>query len=198
MAQDTYIGAVDQGTTGTRFMVFDHGGKVVANAYQKHEQIYPEPGWVEHDPEEIWESTKDVVEEALRNADLGADQLDAIGITNQRETTLIWDPESGRPLNNAIVWQDRRTTDRVEKLQDEGKEEWVRGKTGLEPDAYFSATKAEWLLDNTDQIKLQRMRPDDVRDRAEQGELMFGTIDSWLIYKLTGEHITDVTNASRT
>ncbi|RDI70437.1 glycerol kinase GlpK [Halopelagius longus] len=198
MAQDTYIGAVDQGTTGTRFMVFDHSGKVVANAYQKHEQKYPEPGWVEHDPEEIWENTQEVIQQALGNADLSAEQLDAIGITNQRETTLIWDRESGRPIQNAIVWQDRRTTDRVEQLQDEGKEGWIREKTGLEPDAYFSATKAEWMLDNADQIKLQRMRPDDVRDRAEQGELMFGTIDSWLIYKLTGNHITDVTNASRT
>jgi glycerol kinase len=179
-------------------MVFDHGGTVVANAYEKHEQIYPEPGWVEHDPEEIWEKTTEVIGTALENADLTADQLEAIGITNQRETTLIWDRESGRPIHNAIVWQDRRTTDRVEQIQDEDKEAMIREKTGLEPDAYFSATKAEWLLDNADPIKLQRMRPEDVRDRAEAGELMFGTIDSWLIYKLTGEHITDVTNASRT
>ncbi|MDS0298855.1 glycerol kinase GlpK [Halogeometricum sp. S1BR25-6] len=198
MTEDTYIGAVDQGTTGTRFMVFDHGGRVVASAYKKHEQIYPEPGWVEHDPEEIWENTEAVIHDALDDGNLDASQLEAIGITNQRETTLVWDRESGRPIANAIVWQDRRTTDRVEALQDEGKEEWVREKTGLEPDAYFSATKAEWLLDNTDQIKLARMRPDDVRDRAEAGELMLGTIDSWLIYNLTGEHITDVTNASRT
>ncbi|RDI72028.1 glycerol kinase GlpK [Halopelagius longus] len=198
MSEERYIGAIDQGTTGTRFMVFDHDGQVVANAYQKHEQVYPEPGWVEHKPQEIWENTKEVIDAALTEAGIGSEQLDAIGITNQRETTLIWDRESGKPIHNAIVWQDRRTTDRVEQLQDEGKEGWIREKTGLEPDAYFSATKAEWLLDNTDQIKLQRMRPDDVRDRAEQGELLFGTIDSWLIYKLTGEHITDVTNASRT
>ncbi|MDS0299990.1 glycerol kinase GlpK [Halogeometricum sp. S1BR25-6] len=198
MTEDTYVGAIDQGTTGTRFMVFDHDGRVVANAYKKHEQIYPEPGWVEHDPEEIWENTEAVIHDALDDGNLDASQLEAIGITNQRETTLVWDRESGRPIANAIVWQDRRTTDRVEALQDEGKEEWVREKTGLEPDAYFSATKAEWLLDNTDQIKLARMRPDDVRDRAEAGELMLGTIDSWLIYNLTGEHITDVTNASRT
>ncbi|QIQ75439.1 glycerol kinase GlpK [Halogeometricum borinquense] len=198
MTEDTYVGAIDQGTTGTRFMVFDHDGRVVANAYQKHEQIYPEPGWVEHDPEEIWENTQAVMLTALEEAGLDAEQLDAIGITNQRETTLIWDKESGRPVYNAIVWQDRRTTDRVETLQDEGKEEWVREKTGLEPDAYFSATKAEWLLDNADPIKLARMRPDDVRERAEEGELMFGTIDTWVTYKLTGAHVTDVTNASRT
>ncbi|RYJ15367.1 glycerol kinase, partial [Halogeometricum borinquense] len=198
MTENTYIGAVDQGTTGTRFMVFDHSGKVVASAYQKHEQIYPEPGWVEHAPAEIWENTQAVMLTALEEAGLDAEQLDAIGITNQRETTLIWDKESGRPVYNAIVWQDRRTTDRVETLQDEGKEEWVREKTGLEPDAYFSATKAEWLLDNADPIKLARMRPDDVRERAEEGELMFGTIDTWVTYKLTGAHVTDVTNASRT
>jgi len=198
MTEGTYIGAVDQGTTGTRFMVFDHGGQVVTNAYRKHEQIYPEPGWVEHDPEEIWENTQAVMHDALDEAGVDAEQLEAIGITNQRETTLIWDRETGKPIANAIVWQDRRTTDRIETLQDEGKEEWVREKTGLEPDAYFSATKAEWLLDNADQIKLARMRPDDVRDRAEDGELMMGTIDSWLIYKLTGNHVTDVTNASRT
>ncbi|MFC6823890.1 FGGY family carbohydrate kinase, partial [Halopelagius fulvigenes] len=174
MSEERYIGAIDQGTTGTRFMVFDHDGQVVANAYQKHEQVYPEPGWVEHKPQEIWENTKEVIDAALAEAGIGSDQLDAIGITNQRETTLIWDRESGKPIHNAIVWQDRRTTDRVEKLQEEGKEGWIREKTGLEPDAYFSATKAEWLLDNTDQIKLQRMRPDDVRERAEQGELMFG------------------------
>ncbi len=195
---ENYVGAIDQGTTGTRFMVFDHGGQVVANAYEKHEQIYPEPGWVEHDPMEIWENTQDVIEEALSNAGLEADQLVALGITNQRETTLIWDAESGRPLHNAIVWQDRRTTDRVEQLEEEDKIEFVRGKTGLEADAYFSATKAEWLLDNADPIKMQRARPADTRQRAEEGEVLFGTIDSWLIYNLTGNHITDVTNASRT
>ncbi|KTG11074.1 glycerol kinase, partial [Haloprofundus marisrubri] len=198
MVDDTYVGAIDQGTTGTRFMVFNHSGEVVANAYEKHEQIYPEPGWVEHDAMEIWRNTKRVIETALRNADLTADQLEAIGITNQRETTLLWDADTGKPVHNALVWQDRRTTDRVEKLQEEDKVEWIRGKTGLEADAYFSATKAEWLLDNADPIKLQRSRPDDIRDRAEDGEIRFGTIDTWLIYKLTGNHITDVTNASRT
>ncbi|WP_227357029.1 glycerol kinase GlpK [Haladaptatus salinisoli] len=194
----TYVGAIDQGTTGTRFMLFDHGGQVVASAYEKHEQIYPEPGWVEHDPLEIWEKTQQVVGAALDDAGIDAEQLEALGITNQRETTLLWDRDSGKPVHNAIVWQDRRTTDRIERLEDEGKVEEIRSKTGLEPDAYFSATKAEWLLDNADPIKTQRARPADLRDRAEDGEVLFGTVDSWLVYNLTGEHITDVTNASRT
>jgi glycerol kinase len=198
MSGETYVGAIDQGTTGTRFMVFDHDGKVVANAYEKHEQIYPEPGWVEHDANEIWEKTQSVITSALQKQDLTADQLEAIGITNQRETTLLWDADTGKPVHNALVWQDRRTTDRVEELQAEDKVEWIRGKTGLEADAYFSATKAEWLLDNADPMKMQRARPADVRERAEDGEILFGTIDTWLIYKLTGNHITDVTNASRT
>ena len=193
-----YVGAIDQGTTGTRFMVFDHSGQVVANAYEKHEQIYPEPGWVEHDPAEIWDNTQSVIRQALSNADLGPEQLAAIGVTNQRETTVLWDADTGRPVHNAIVWQDRRTTDRVEKLEAEEKVEWIRRKTGLEADAYFSATKVEWLLEEGDPVKMQRTRPDDVRERAEQGDVLFGTIDSWLIYKLTGNHITDVTNASRT
>ncbi|WP_226038894.1 glycerol kinase GlpK [Natrinema sp. DC36] len=198
MTESTYVGAVDQGTTGTRFIVFDHEGQVVANAYQKHEQLYPEPGWVEHDPMEIWENTKDVIRQALGQADIGPDRLEAIGVTNQRETTLLWDADSGNPVHNAIVWQDRRTTDRVEQLEDDGMVETIRDKTGLEADAYFSATKAEWLLDNADPIKLERSRPQDIRDRAAEGEVLFGTIDSWLIYNLTGEHITEVTNASRT
>ena len=198
MTDNTYVAAVDQGTTGTRFMVFDHSGQVVANAYETHEQIYPEPGWVEHDPREIWENTKDVTVLALADAGISADQLEAIGVTNQRETTLLWDADTGRPLHNALVWQDRRTTDRIETLQDEGKADEVQAKTGLEPDAYFSATKAEWLLDNADPIKTQRARPADVRDRAMDGDVLFGTIDAWLIYNLTGNHITDVTNASRT
>jgi glycerol kinase len=198
MTDNTYVAAVDQGTTGTRFMVFDHSGQVVANAYETHEQIYPEPGWVEHDPREIWENTKDVIQDALNDAGLTPDQLEAIGVTNQRETTLLWDADTGRPLHNALVWQDRRTTDRIETLQDEGKADEVQAKTGLEPDAYFSATKAEWLLDNADPIKTQRARPADVRERAAEGDVLFGTIDTWVIYNLTGNHITDVTNASRT
>jgi len=195
---DTYVGAIDQGTTGTRFMVFDHSGQVVANAYEKHEQIYPEPGWVEHDPVEIWENTQAVVTRALDGANLDAERLDSLGITNQRETTIVWEAETGKPIHNALVWQDRRTTDRVEGIQEENKVEWIREKTGLECDAYFSATKAEWILDNAEPLKLQRSRPDDLRDRARDGELLLGTIDTWLIYNLTGNHITDVTNASRT
>ncbi len=198
MPEDTFVGAIDQGTTGTRFIVFDHSGSVIANAYEKHEQIYPEPGWVEHDPTEIWENTKSVVTTALADAGLEAEQLEAIGITNQRETTLLWDAESGTPVHNALVWQDRRTTDRVEELQEAGMTETIREKTGLEVDAYFSATKAEWLLNNADPIKLERARPQDVKDRAEQGEILMGTIDTWVIWNLTGNHITDVTNASRT
>jgi len=178
MTDNTYVAAVDQGTTGTRFMVFDHSGQVVANAYETHEQIYPEPGWVEHDPREIWENTKDVIQDALNDAGLTPDQLEAIGVTNQRETTLLWDADTGRPLHNALVWQDRRTTDRIETLQDEGKADEVQAKTGLEPDAYFSATKAEWLLDNADPIKTQRARPSDTRERAAEGDVLFGTIDT--------------------
>ena len=193
-----YVGAIDQGTTGTRFMVFDHEGQVVANAYEQHEQIYPNPGWVEHDPIEIWENTQQVVLDGLADAGLDADQLETIGITNQRETTIVWDKDSGRPVHNALVWQDRRTTDRVEELQEAGRVEEIREKTGLEADAYFSATKTEWILDNAEPLKMQSSRGGDLRDRAREGELVMGTIDSWLIYNLTGNHITDVTNASRT
>src|SRR6056297_1420870 len=195
---DTYVGSIDQGTTGTRFMVFDHDGNVVSQAYEKHEQIYPEPGWVEHDPMEIWENTKLVINEALDKEDLDAEQLESIGITNQRETTIIWDAETGKPVHNALVWQDRRTTDRVEEIQEAGKVEEIREKTGLECDAYFSATKTEWILDNAEPLKMEASRGEDVRKRAEQGELLMGTIDTWVIYNLTGNHITDVSNASRT
>jgi len=193
-----YVGAIDQGTTGTRFMVFDHGGQVIASAYDGHEQFRPEPGWVEHDPIEIWRSVERVVPRALSVAGLDAEQLAAIGIANQRETTVVWDAASGKPVYNALVWQDRRTADRIEELRAAGRVEEIREKTGLEADAYFSATKLEWILDNADPIKLRRTRPEDVRDRAESGELLMGTIDSWLIYNLTGNHITDVSNASRT
>jgi glycerol kinase len=198
MPADTYVGAIDQGTTGTRFMVFDRGGRVVANAYETHEQHYPQPGWVEHDPTEIWANTRDVVRRALEAADVGPDQLAGLGITNQRETTVVWDADTGTPIHDALVWQDRRTTDRIEELEAEGKVEWIRETTGLEVDAYFSATKVEWLLEHADPVDVDRFGTEDVRDRAEAGELMFGTIDSWLIYNLTGEHVTDVTNASRT
>jgi len=194
----TYIGAIDQGTTGTRFMVFDRGGRVVASAYERHEQLYPNPGWVEHDPLEIWEHVQQVVVDALADAGLDASQLAALGITNQRETTVVWDAASGRPVHNALVWQDRRTTDRVEELEAAGRVDEIRATTGLECDAYFSATKTEWLLDNAEPVTLQSSRGRDLRERARDRELLMGTIDSWLIHKLTGNHITDVTNASRT
>ncbi|MEF8812228.1 MAG: glycerol kinase GlpK [Halovenus sp.] len=194
----TYIGTIDQGTTGTRFMIFDHDGQIVGSAYEQHEQIYPEPGWVEHDPVEIWENTKQVVTQGLAHSTLDPTQIEALGVANQRETTVIWDRETGEPVYNALVWQDRRTTDRVEEVEAEDKVEWIRGKTGLECDAYFSATKVEWILDNSDDIGPTRSRTRSLRDRAEAGELLMGTIDSWLIYKLTGNHVTDVTNASRT
>ena len=193
----TYIGAIDQGTTGTRFMVFDHGGQVVANAYGRHEQIYPRTGWVEHDPIEIWETVESVVTRALAAAGLDPTALDAVGVANQRETTVVWDAASGSPVYNAISWQDRRTTDRLEDLDDETVER-IHERTGLEPDAYFSASKVEWILDNADPLKLGRTHPRDVRERAADGELCFGTVDSWLVYNLTGAHVTDVTNASRT
>jgi glycerol kinase len=185
----TYVGAIDQGTTGTRFMVFDHSGQVVANAYETHEQYYPQRGWVEHDPAELWENTTHVVTDGLANASIDATQLDALGVTNQRETTVLWDATTGEPLHNAIVWQDRRTTARIEELAADGWTEPIRRKTGLELDAYFSGTKVEWLLDHAG---------DDLRARAEAGEVLFGTVDAWLVYNLTGEHVTDVTNASRT
>ena len=193
-----YVGSIDQGTTGTRFIAFDHDGRVVANAYEKHEQIYPDSGWVEHDPIEIWENTRDVITRGLDDAGIDPGQLAALGITNQRETTVVWDRETGRPIHNALVWQDRRTTDRIEELQDAGKAEMIRKKTGLEVDAYFSATKTEWLLDNAEPLKMRSARAADLRDRADAGELLMGTIDAWLVYNLTGNHITDVTNASRT
>ncbi len=180
-----YVAAIDQGTTGTRCLVFDDRARVVAGAYETHEQHYPESGWVEHDPLEIWENTKRVTRQAVDEANLDGSDLAALGITNQRETTLLWDRE-GRPVGNAIVWQDRRTTDRIEALSESGRES-IRERTGLEPDAYFTATKAEWLLDR-----------EDCRERARGGDLMLGTVDTWLIYRLTGEHVTDVTNASRT
>ena len=195
---DTYVGSIDQGTTGTRFIAFDHGGRIVANAYEKHEQIYPNPGWVEHDPIEIWDNTREVITRGLDAAGIDPADLAALGITNQRETTVVWDEETGRPVHNAVVWQDRRTTDRVEELRAAGKDETIREKTGLEVDAYFSATKAEWLLDNAEPLKMRSARAADLRERADAGELLMGTIDTWLVYNLTGTHVTDVTNASRT
>lgn len=185
-----YILALDQGTTSSRAILFDAQGNIQAVAQQEFTQYYPKPGWVEHDGNEIWETQLRVAREVLQKHGLGADQVAAIGITNQRETTMLWDRQTGEPIHHAIVWQDRRTASICDALKEKGLTEHVRTRTGLVIDAYFSGTKIKWLLDNVP----------GARERAERGELCFGTMDSWLIYKLTGgrEHITDVTNASRT
>jgi glycerol kinase len=183
-----YIGAIDQGTTSTRFIAFDRGGETIANAQMEHRQIYPRPGWVEHDPLEIWRNTQAVIAEALRGADLTRHDLAAVGITNQRETTLLWDRTSGTPIANAIVWQDTRVDPLVAEYARDGGQDRFRTQTGLPLASYFSALKLRWLLDNVP----------DARRRAEAGDLAFGTIDTWLLWHLTGRHLTDVTNASRT
>lgn len=185
-----HILALDQGTTSSRAIVFDHDGGIVAVAQKEFEQIFPRPGWVEHDPDEIWSSQIGVASEAISRAGLTPRELAAIGIANQRETTVVWERASGRPIHNAIVWQDRRTAGFCDQLREEGHESTFREKTGLVLDSYFSGTKVNWILENVD----------GARARAEAGELCFGTIDSWLVWKLTdgGLHITDATNASRT
>jgi glycerol kinase len=183
-----YIGAIDQGTTSTRFIVFDRTGETIAVAQSEHRQIYPMPGWVEHDPIEIWRNTRAVVDEALRSAGLTRGDLAAVGITNQRETTLLWDRTTGQPLHNAVVWQDTRVDPMVAEYARDGGQDRFRGRTGLPLTSYFSALKLRWLLDNIPSARL----------RAEAGDLLFGTIDSWLLWNLTGLHLTDVTNASRT
>ncbi|HEY7581405.1 MAG TPA: glycerol kinase GlpK [Acetobacteraceae bacterium] len=183
-----YIAAIDQGTTSTRFIVFDRAGEIVASAQMEHRQIYPQPGWVEHDPREIWSNTQAVIAEALRGADLTHRDLAAIGITNQRETTLLWDRVTGEPAHNAVVWQDTRVDPLVAEYAKGGGQDRFRAQTGLPLASYFSALKLRWLLDHVP----------DARRRAEAGELAFGTIDSWLLWQLTGKHVTDVTNASRT
>jgi len=185
-----YILALDQGTTSSRAMVFDHDGAVRSLAQMELRQIYPRPGWVEQDGWEIWSSQVGVAAEVLIRAGLTAADIAAIGITNQRETTLVWDRQTGRPAHNAIVWQDRRTAAACDRLKNDGLEELFRKKTGLVIDAYFSGTKLAWLLDNVP----------DARARAKAGELLFGTVDSWLLWNLTGgrQHRTDASNASRT
>jgi glycerol kinase len=185
-----YVGAIDQGTTSSRFIVFDRAGSIVSVAQKEHEQIYPKPGYVEHDPIEIWRNTKSVIEEALAKKGLKAQDLAAVGITNQRETTLIWDRHTGKPLHNALVWQDTRVNPIVQEFAQDGGHDRLRDKTGLPLTSYFSGLKLRWLLDNVP----------GARARAEAGDVLFGTIDSWLIWNLTGGrcHITDVTNASRT
>lgn len=181
------VGAIDQGTSSTRFMVFDATGDVVAVAQQEHAQIFPRPGWVEHDPTEIWEKTCGVIDEALAAAGLAATDLAAVGITNQRETTLIWDRDTGEPVANAIVWQDTRTASLVDELAGEEGKSRFAARTGLPLATYFSGPKARWLIDHLE-----------LEGKAQRGDLAFGTIDSWLAWNLTGRHVTDVTNASRT
>lgn len=185
-----YIMALDQGTTSSRCVLFDKAGNICSMAQKEYQQIYPKPGWVEHDPREIWSSQLGVTIEAMAKAGITPSEIASIGITNQRETTIVWDKKTGEPVYNAIVWQCRRTAERVDRLVAEGYSKMISEKTGLIPDAYFSATKIEWILDN---VK-------GARERAERGELLFGTVDTWLIYNLTkGEvHVTDYTNASRT
>jgi len=190
MAQ--YIGAIDQGTTSSRFMVFDRDGKIVSCAQEEHQQIYPKPGWVEHDPEEIWQRTSNVIATAMQTAGLRPADLAAIGITNQRETTVVWDRNTGKPVHNAMVWQDTRVAADVSEFSKSGGQDRYRAKTGLPLATYFSGLKIRWLLNNVPGLRAQ----------AEAGEILFGTIDSFLIWNLTGGtgrvHITDVTNASRT
>ncbi|MGZ5401747.1 MAG: glycerol kinase GlpK [Aeromicrobium sp.] len=188
-----YVGAIDQGTTSTRFMVFDHDGMEVAKHQLEHEQILPRAGWVEHNPTEIWERTSAVIQSALTKANLKASDLAAVGVTNQRETTIVWDKRDGRPYYNAIVWQDTRTDRIASALDKDGRGDVIRAKAGLPPATYFSAGKVRWILDNVD----------GVRAAAEEGNALFGNPDSWLLWWLTGGfrggiHITDVTNASRT
>jgi glycerol kinase len=180
--------AIDQGTTGSTCMVFDADAEVIGRAYSEFKQYFPHPGWVEHDPNEIWEVTRAVAGEALSDAGIEPGELAAVGITNQRETVCVWDPATGEPLHRAIVWQDRRTADQCAELRGAGYESLIGERTGLVLDPYFSATKIEWLLGNVD--GLQR--------RAQDGRAMFGTIDSWLAHKLCGETVTDPSNASRT
>ena len=185
-----YILALDQGTTSSRAIIFDHDGKPVSSSQKEFTQIYPQPGWVEHNPEEIWSSQAGVAFDALLKAGIDSKDLSAIGITNQRETTIVWDRTTGKPVYNAIVWQDRRTAGYCDQLKAEGHADKILEKTGLVIDAYFSATKVRWILDN---VK-------GARQLAEKGQLAFGTVDSWLVWNLTGGelHITDVSNASRT
>ena len=182
--------ALDQGTTSSRCILFDRSGTIRAVAQKEFTQYYPKPGWVEHDAQEIWDTTLEVARGAMLKNKISARDIAGIGITNQRETTIVWDKNTGEPVYNAIVWQCRRTSGMVDELVKAGLSDKIRAKTGLVPDAYFSGTKLRWILDNVP----------GVRERAEAGELLFGTVDTWLIWKLTGglAHVTDYTNASRT
>ncbi|RJP67480.1 MAG: glycerol kinase [Comamonadaceae bacterium] len=186
----TYLLALDQGTSSSRSIVFDRAGRVVSMAQREFRQIYPQPGWVEHDPRDLWQTQLETAREALQQAKLRADQVQAVGITNQRETTVVWNRTTGEPVYNAIVWQDRRAEATCAELRERGLADTVLQKTGLRIDAYFSGTKLKWILEHVPGARAQ----------AERGELAFGTVDSWLIWQLTGgaRHVTDVSNASRT
>ena len=188
-----YLGAIDQGTTSTRFIVFDRTGRIVSLAQKEHEQIFPKAGWVEHDPDEIWRRTQEVIDEAMQKSGLRPKDLAAIGITNQRETTLVWNKKTGRPVYNAIVWQDTRVSDDVTGFSKDGGQDRFRSKTGLPLATYFSGLKIRWILNHVQ----------GAREQAEAGEVLFGNVDTFLLWKLTGGvnggvHVTDVTNASRT
>jgi glycerol kinase len=186
----THILAIDQGTTSSRALVFDRNMRVVAAAQEEFPQHFPASGWVEHDPDDLWTTTARTCRAAIEKAGLGPDGIIALGITNQRETTLVWDKKTGQPIYNAIVWQDRRTSDFCGELRAAGHSKMIAARTGLLVDPYFSATKLKWILDKVD----------GARERAKRGELIFGTVDSFLIWKLTGgaAHVTDATNAART
>jgi glycerol kinase len=183
-----FVLSIDQGTTGTRAMIFNHKGEEVSKSYKEHNQIFPQPGWVEHDPKEIWDNSLLVTKEAIMFAKIEPAQICSIGITNQRETVVVWNKETNKPLHNAIVWQCRRTAEICDNLLDEGYFRIFNDKTGLVLDPYFSGTKIKWLLDNSSKVQ----------DQLKQNNLAVGTIDSWLIWNLTGEHVTDYSNASRT
>ena len=185
-----YVMSLDQGTTSSRCILFDRAGNIRASVQKEFRQIFPQPGWVEHDPMEIWDTTLEVSRAAMAQLGIEASDIAAIGITNQRETTVVWDKETGKPIANAIVWQCRRTSDIIDRIVADGWSDTIRHKTGLIPDAYFSGSKIKWLLDNVP----------GARAKAKAGRLLFGTIDCWLIWKLTGGrvHVTDYTNASRT
>ena len=190
MAEQKYILALDQGTTSSRALVVNREGKICSVVQREFQQIFPQSGWVEHDPDEIWSSQASVAAEAVAKLNINGKKIAAIGITNQRETTIVWDKMTGEPIYNAIVWQDRRTSEFCDELKRKGHAEEIQHKTGLVLDAYFSATKVRWILDHVD----------DARERARKGELAFGTVDSWLVWKLTNGrvHATDISNASRT
>src|SRR5690625_3846636 len=187
---EKYILSIDQGTTSSRAILFNHAGEIVETAQREFQQFFPEPSWVEQDANEIWTSVLGCIAELLNTADINPSQIAGIGITNQRETTVVWDKRTGKPIYNAIVWQSRQTTDICDELRDKGHEQLIKDKIGLLIDAYFSATKLRWILDKVP----------GAQQRAEAGELLFGTMDTWLIWKLSGgkAHVTDYTNASRT